>query len=324
MRNPLLAALLAAVCATAWAQSNSPDPQRLLDAAEQRSDLFHRATQPFVLEADVTAQLNVRSEGQLLIRWGAKDKWRQEIKLGPFAMVKTKNGENTLTLRNVPYTPQRVKDLAYLLEFANGDLGYTVRDLKRRKDGGQDVNCISYVETVNLQQQTLACLDTATNNVLSLSEDRKAPAVEKRREEFSDFADFDGMRYPRQLRLFANGSLVLSVRITKLAPEPFDDKFLALPPEAIARRECKGEIPPKPLNAPEAELPPGAPSGGVSVALTVLANGSVSDIHVAGTSSSLLNDAALKAVMAYKFRPAMCGPEPVVFDATIEINFRRY
>jgi TonB family protein len=109
-----------------------------------------------------------------------------------------------------------------------------------------------------------------------------------------------------------------------LAAEPFDVKLLDLPRQAIARRECDGETPPKEVSTPEVDWPRGAPPGNVSAALTVLEDGSVGDVRLIGSSTQQMNDTVIKALKAWKFKPAMCGADPVVADIEVAVSMRRY
>jgi len=309
--------VLIALCAPAWTQSKPPDAQQLLDTALQSSDLFHGTHSPFVLDADFTAQLNVPIQGNLQIRWGSNDHWRLEIKLGPFAMVKTRNGEQTHILRNVAFTPARVEDLFTLLRLNQRALRLTAQGMKNRHENGQSFNCIKYGDSLQ------ACTDASTGDLVSI----ESPAAEgKNRADYSDFVDFEGLRIPRHLRLLNRGGNVVSVQVTRLASEPFDDKLLVLPKEAIARRECDGEKPPRVTKMGEIKLPAGVSSSTVSTTVTVLEDGSIADVQVTSAASKAINDAVVKAIRTSTFKPAMCGSDPVTsdFDITITSTVQRY
>jgi TonB family protein len=62
--------------------------------------------------------------------------------------------------------------------------------------------------------------------------------------------------------------------------------------------------------------------GDTTVAMTVLTDGSVTDIRLIGTATRLMDDAALQTLKGWKFKPAMCGSEPVVSDIEVVFSFR--
>lgn len=320
MRLLALLAFLAALCLPAWTQSAPSDPQQLLETAFQRSDLFHAANTPFVFEADFTAQLRTPTQGKVLIRWGSKDRWRMEIKLGPFAMVKTRNGEQTLLLQNLPFTPPLVRELITLLRLDPFEETMSAHKLKQRQDHGQLATCIDYTLNIDDSHSTRACLDLSTGDLLSTE---IKTIEEDGRKEFSQYADFDGRLFPRHIRKLSNGNVVLSVEVTRLASEPFDNNLLSLPKQAIARRECDSERPPKATTMTEMEWPSGIGNTKMTAELTVLEDGSVGDVQITEGSSPAMNNTVVKGLKTWKFKPAMCGPDPVVRDIAVDINFER-
>jgi protein TonB len=62
--------------------------------------------------------------------------------------------------------------------------------------------------------------------------------------------------------------------------------------------------------------------GDTTVAMTVLTDGSVTDIQIVGSAARSMDDAALQTLKSWRFKPAMCGPEPVVSDIEVVVSFR--
>ena len=62
--------------------------------------------------------------------------------------------------------------------------------------------------------------------------------------------------------------------------------------------------------------------GDTAVAMTVVTDGSVSDVQLVGTATRSMDDATLHTLKAWKFRPAMCGSEPVISDIEVVVSFR--
>jgi protein TonB len=62
--------------------------------------------------------------------------------------------------------------------------------------------------------------------------------------------------------------------------------------------------------------------GDTSVAMTILTDGSVSDVRLIGTATRSMDDATVQTLKGWKFKPAMCGSEPVVSDIEVVVSFR--
>jgi protein TonB len=81
-----------------------------------------------------------------------------------------------------------------------------------------------------------------------------------------------------------------------------------------------------PVKTPDPMYPQSASQnkliGDTTVAMTVLTDGSVSDIRLIGTATHSMDDATLQTLKGWKFKPAMCGSEPVVSDIEVVVSFR--
>jgi protein TonB len=62
--------------------------------------------------------------------------------------------------------------------------------------------------------------------------------------------------------------------------------------------------------------------GDTTVAMTVLTDGSVSNIQVLGRATQSMDDATLETLKGWRFKPAMCGANPVVSDIVVVVSFR--
>jgi len=49
---------------------------------------------------------------------------------------------------------------------------------------------------------------------------------------------------------------------------------------------------------------------------------SVTDIQLIGSSARSLDDATLQTLRSWRFKPAMCGADPVVSDIEVVVSFR--
>jgi protein TonB len=62
--------------------------------------------------------------------------------------------------------------------------------------------------------------------------------------------------------------------------------------------------------------------GTATVALTVLPDGSVDNVQLIGSAGKEMDQITQEIVKTWKFKPAMCGNEPVASDIRVDMNFR--
>jgi protein TonB len=81
-----------------------------------------------------------------------------------------------------------------------------------------------------------------------------------------------------------------------------------------------------PLKTPDPLYPKSASKnrlmGDSTVAMTVLTDGSVSDIQLIGRATESMDEATLQTLRSWRFKPAMCGADPVVSDIVVVVSFR--
>ena len=159
-----------------------------------------------------------------------------------------------------------------------------------------------------------------------MSDEWQEPPDERRREQYTDYFDFAGHRYPRKLQLLINGTRVISANVQNLTMAPFDQTLLVAPKGAIERRQCADMKHAVPVKTPDPMYPTSASqnklTGDTTVAMTVLTDGSVTDIQLVGSAVHSMDDATLQTLRSWRFKPAMCGADPVVSDIQVVVSFR--
>jgi len=167
------------------------------------------------------------------------------------------------------------------------------------------------------------CINQTTKEILS--EETKGNN-EYRRTEFTDYQLFAGHSYPKQLKLLVNGSVALKVKVSSLRESAFDNATFIPPPGAIVRRQCEHMTHPVAIHAPDPLYPRSAAQnrlgGTAAVALTVLPDGSVENVQLIGSAGHEMDHVTQEIVKTWKFKPAMCGNEPVAYDIQVEVTFR--
>jgi len=304
--------------------ATDPAAQQLLLTAKQQSSLFQDHASALQLDVDFVAQTNVPTTGHLTLKSEGGGRWWRKVVLNGFEQTEVRNGEMLYTNRNMTFTPIRVGELISLLQFAEGSAALVVKKQKRHVENGIRITCLQ-VEQANREGSAhLICLNSASHDILT--DEWQEPPDKHCEEQYSDYFDFRGHRYPRKLQLAVNGSVVITATVQALTATVFDEALLIPPKGAIERRQCHGMRNPVPIETPDPAYPSSARKnkimGDTTVAMTVLADGSVSDIRLIGTATHSLDDATLETLKGWKFKPAMCGSEPVVSDIEVVVSFR--
>lgn len=301
-----------------------PSTQQLVITAKQQASLYHDQTSPFELDVAFTAQINVPVQGHLTLKWEAKDRWWRKVAMGNFEQIEIHDGDRLYTSRNVEFTPVRVGELIRMLQFAEGSEGLIVKEQNQRLDSGIEMSCLTVERENSKDRPHEICINPATHEILS--DDWQQPPDERRSEVYSDYFDFGVHRYPRKLELRLNGVKLITANVDSLTAAPFDETLLVPPKGAIERRYCADMKHAIPIKTPNPMYPTSARQnrmmGDTTVAMTVLTDGSVTDIHLVGSATRSLDDATMQTLKGWKFKPAMCGTEPIVSDIRVVVSFR--
>jgi TonB family protein len=247
--------------------------------------------------------------------------------MGDFRQLSVRKGDNLCISRNAPFTPPRITELQDLLKVFSVDADHgQVKQVKRQPQSGIETECLevrarSGSHAGNAKREL--CINQTTKELLT---HEVRDGQDYRRKEFSDYQPFGGHGYPRHLRLFVDGSQALDVRINSLRENEFDATVFVPPAGAIVRRQCEHMIHPVALKTPDPAYPRSASQnrigGTATVALTVLPDGSVDNVQLIGSAGKEMDQITQEIVKTWKFKPAMCGNEPVASDIRVDMNFR--
>jgi TonB family protein len=303
--------------------ASDPTAQQALITAKQQASLFQDQGSPFQLDVDFVVQIRAPTQGHLTLKWEATDHWWRKVAMGDFEQIEIRNGERLYTKRNTEFTPVRIGELIGLLLFAEDSEKLVVKKRKEQSENGIELLCLR-VEGEARGKNHQVCLNSASHEIMS--DEWQEPPDERRREQYSSYFDFGRHRYPRKLQLLVNGSVVITANVKDMTANVFDQALFLPPKGAIERRQCKDMKHAVPVKTPDPAYPPSAREnrlmGDTMVAMTVLTDGSVSDIRLIGTAAHSMDDATLQTLKGWKFKPAMCGSEPVVSDIEVTVSFR--
>lgn len=317
-RGILVLFLLASI---AWAKDDHA--QQLLDSASALVNISAENSKPFQVTADFHVQAAVPADGHVVWKWASKNQWSREITLLDYYQLEVRKGDNLYLTRNAPVTPLRVRDVLGLLGVFNSGHEQAGK-VKRRNEGGVPLQCIETESNFSQSRpfKRTVCINP-TNEVVSVASKYQGG---DRRGEFSSYHAFRENHYPAHFRATQNGSTIVDIHNVSLSEATFRGADFIPPANAIVRRQCEGMTHPVAVSDPEPSFPNSihrTPMTGTSmVAITVLTDGSVTNVQLLFSAGAEMDESARKTIQTWKFKPAMCGNEPVVSDAMVEVNFR--
>ena len=319
LNKVVVAAGLLAVCAPFARAADNAAPQQFLDSVLTQHDFVDAATVPYVLEADFKGQGAVPMQGHLRLQWQTKDHWRSRLDLGPFQEIRIRNGEMEYTLRNYDYTPLQVNEFFSLFGLDDVTDAITARKMSNRTEAGVALLCVQ--GRFEEDEPDEVCVDRDSHDLVSNSWD-EAPD-QSRRQSFSDYVVANGIRYPRELDMYLDGSRLIEAHITNFQPAPFDPALLMPPKDAIERRKCAALTRPIAIKKQSIDfgVRPGL-SAEDMIVLTIETDGSVGDIRVVQSGGAKLDGRVVEAFKNWKFKPAMCGDVPVLDEVTAVVDYR--
>jgi Gram-negative bacterial TonB protein C-terminal len=257
------------------------------------------------------------------LKWKSKTEWWRKITMGGFEQIEVFKGDTRYILRNVSFEPEMVTQLVGLLSLSQNYDRYYAWNQKKRKLNGVEASCIQTKFRNGEGDGPEVCIDPGSHQIAMETE--AGDPDEKTRREFTDYISFGSHQFPSNLKLRQGSSVVLSAHITSLKALEFDDALLTPPRGAIERRSCEGIKWPALIQQPSGSELALHGSGGVTTLwITVGTDGSVTDAHLIGRSTKEMDGAVLKSLHGWKYRPAMCGNEPVVADEMVKIGIQKY
>jgi protein TonB len=328
MRNEriLCAFLVFLFSACAYAANDNQAGEQLLTDAGKLVDIQATDAKPFQLDIDFQAQVNSPQTGHFTLKWAGEDRWWRQISMGPYRQVEVRKGEMVYNSRNNPFTPLRIAELLELVPVFSDDKDFwQVKKIEHRVEGGSASDCVQlrarHKHTWNAKREV--CIDPLTQKVLT---DEEKDDTSDNKKEFADYQSFEGHAYPNDLKLFMNGSAVVKAKVVALKRAAFSDADFVPPPGAIERRKCKDIKVPVAIRTPDPAYPKSAAQnnlgGDVTVSVTVLPNGSVENVQLLESAGHEMAQVTQEIINTWKFKPAMCGNDPVTYDIRVTMSFR--
>ncbi len=307
----------------AWAKDDGT-ARKLLDEVLRQMQVFRTAPAPFVLEVEFTAQTTTQVRGHVKVRWESKDRSWTWVDFGDFQQVRVHSGGEEYEARNINFRPIRVSQVFGQLHLNEDPAAMKAQKEKKRTEKGSQLDCVQVQKLDWGKQVNELCVDASTRDLVSISwkDDENISYVQR----YSGYAESEGRRYPTRMEMAVGNVTLLSVTIKNFKSAPFDAALLKPPKGPIERRRCDGQKPPVLIEKTEINVPnqSGRPASNTlaMVALTVQTDGTEGDANLLEMGNKVLDDTVVATVKNWKFKPAMCGDEPVIADLTVEVAFK--
>jgi TonB family protein len=302
---------------------------QLLKKARDVADIRAADSPPFSLRARIQAAPLRRGrkalDGTLLLYWVSPTRWRQEITFPGYSQVRIASQGKLWTTRNVPFEPVRAYQLEQLMDVQSQ---WTLREgesareeRKERKQKGVRLRCIEVKGELEPRRELCADAESLVPLTTRIAASHLISC------EYGDYAPWGSREFPRLMRVYEDKDLVIEAQIEKLAPtlEPAAS-LLAPPASATAWDWCNNAEPATVLSKAAPHYPQAARRSGqeaeVSVYAVIATDGSLHDLAVVRSGGPDFDASALAAISRWRYRPGMCGINPIPTETVIEVRYR--
>ena len=306
-----------------FSENKNQQAAALIDHAKQLSDIRAEGAPAFVLRAEFKILRDPAHPitGSHTEIWASQSLFRTETLAGDFTKIEVINDRKRWELSSASETPKDIGFAASTIAYRLVGLSLDSRGSWKvidRTSGSWALRCIVGHDDGFGGHEEL-CFDRASGQFVAQSSafisQGGGELVSKCA--FTDFQKFGIKMFPQTIQCVEGEKQVLVARVVQLAyVEPDKSSFAALP-GAKEFPNCPVGL--KHAEALEQPEPESRRSGAVVVSLVVGTDGAVKDPKVVTSGGSELDDAALKAVRRWRFKPATCAGNPM--EATINVAF---
>lgn len=330
VRLILVVGLLPLFSSAAVAENKQKEGEKLIQQAEQNSNIRSPDAQPFRLRASFKELGDNASggEGTYTEIWVSRGRWRRESIVGDFHRTEVRGAKGRWLLDSAPEAPGRTGQLQNLMRIRSiHQETIKVAALRDEIMQGLPVRCIE-LKANQFGKETL-CVDSQRGVLL----ESKTPTLWNGQKsenlcQYGEYGQFAGRMYPRHIQCKEGTHSGIDVRVLELASVSSPDTALFDPPAGAKElANCSSPIQaPKALYSPDPEYPKGQnqPDSSEVVSFIVGEDGKPRDLNVVISIGAPFDKAALDAVSRWIFKPAMCDADPVPVHIRVQLTFRKY
>jgi TonB family protein len=327
-RGKVVAVLAVLIASFSFGEDEQARGEAMLERARLASDIRAMNAPGFRLKASfsfVSEKLE-KVEGTYVEWWVSKSQWRRETVVGDSRRIEIGGVDKRWLLDTGSGLPEQVRRLPRLFDvIPPKSTKFEFDSIVDPAPDNSSVHCA--ITAPGLEKQKSAFCFHKPSGVL-IQKVEPYPVGRRISGYSCDYAGFHmygNFTYPREMACFIEGHRKIEAKVTELSLEPSPDAALfKAPPEAVELDTCSGKITaPKAISNPDPSLPWRAGSdSSVVLELIVDANGSPQDLRVTRSGGKSFDKNALRAVHAWRFRPALCDGRPIAMTIQVEVDFR--
>lgn len=306
-----------------------PADQQVLSDSMALVDITSPGSPSFKMEADFVVQSAPIRKGHITWKWANPNLWWREITTENFRQTTLLTSDSIYEAHQGDLSILSASLPMFLTPFHGSHEApsepWNATNLKERSKNGITARCFQ-AERASRRGKAEFCIDPVTKHLLVEVFNVDLPGDSA---VYDAYLPFGARAFPRRIGGFDSGKLLVDLTIGSLQAAYFDDSAFAPPAGATVRRHCPNMREPVATSAPDPEYPrsllPKHISGNVVASVTVLPNGSVGKVEVLTRAPQPeMTQAAEQALHRWKFKPAMCGNEPVETTVNVEISFKLF
>jgi TonB family protein len=306
--------------------------EALLERARQLSDLRRPGAGPFQLKADFsfTDKSMNTVDGTYTETWLSESQWRRETELKDFKRIEVGTANRLWLLDSREDLPEPITRLPAALEIFPISTKYEFDSVVDQGPQNADVKCALTHPVGTRKAQHAFCFDTK-HGVLLENVAPEAIGVGRLRRttdyscRYDNFKKFGENWFPYDVKCLVDGHPLLSVHVVELGTTATHDQaFFAPPAGALELGWCpNGAEPPKPMVVEYPRSPMGERDrlSTVVVRFIVDIKGNTKDVHIVQSGGRSFDEAAIFAVVRWKFFPGKCNGQVVAQQMRMEIPF---
>lgn len=300
----------------------------MIEHAKHLSDIRVEGAPPFRLRLDfrIIKEDGSVTEGIYTEVWVSKTQWRRETALENFRRIQIAAGGKRWLLDSSTIAPTDVADIPLL-----SDVGrFRSEAWNRQKDreiDGVTANCVENHPSA-LTATWALCFDKLTGTLMAEIRPLLFGAGTGERVcLYSDYQKFGDHTFAKSYDCTEGKHPRLTARVVELDAETPQDPSLFTPPEgAKESTNCLNPARPPTFVHRQEPTPPQRFDRSILVVMSIVVgtDGVPRDLKVTSAPNHDFDEAALKAVRQWRFRPATCDGEPVETTIVVQTEFHHY
>ena len=321
--RPYLLFLLAVPFLHTHAQDVQSHAESLIARSRQLSDIRATNAPAFTLKADFsfTGEGLQTVHGTYTETWVSKTRWRRDVVVGDIHAITIGGvGKQWLTVPNG--LPMQAEQLPLMMSAVPPDYGSLAFDfLRENHDQDLVVDCAFTKAPKNIERIAF-CFDKGSGALLEKAfPERRPQSIILFSCEYGMFHKFGNYLFPRQIACFEDRHKTISADVVELTALSHPDPTLFEPrDDAVQVGSCQGKFDPPSVESSDWSAPDNPDRiAWLQVWFVVDETGKPQHVRLLRSSSSKLQDSAIKSLRDFHFKSATCDGQPIPFGMMMEV-----